>query len=78
VAVYAIVSPNICCYPPQWYTQKRCIIKSLDCQSDICENCRYFDQIACMLDRPDRHTGVPGQRCQSFALLSRHAAGRAV
>jgi CBS domain-containing protein len=39
-----------------------------------CENCCYFDQIACLLDRPDRHTGVPGQHCQSFALLSRSAA----
>jgi CBS domain-containing protein len=35
-----------------------------------CENCCYFDRIACMLDRPDRHTAVPGQHCQSFALLA--------
>jgi len=39
-----------------------------------CENCRAFDGIACMLDRPDRHTAVPGQHCQAFALLSQHAA----
>jgi CBS domain-containing protein len=39
-----------------------------------CENCCYFDRIACMLDRPDRHTAVPGQQCQSFALFSQRAA----
>jgi len=37
-----------------------------------CENCRHFDGITCMLDRPDRHSGVPGQHCQAFALLSEH------
>jgi CBS domain-containing protein len=39
-----------------------------------CENCRYFDGIACMLNRPDRQSAVPGQHCQSFALLTRQAA----
>jgi CBS domain-containing protein len=39
-----------------------------------CENCRYFDRIACLLDRPDRQSGVAGQHCQSFALLSQHVA----
>ena len=39
-----------------------------------CENCRYFDGIACMLDRPDRQSAVPGQHCQSFALLTERAA----
>jgi len=38
-----------------------------------CENCRYFDRIACLLDRPDRQSAVPGQHCQSFALLSTRA-----
>ena len=32
-----------------------------------CENCRYFDRIACLLDRPNRQSGVPAQHCQSFA-----------
>jgi CBS domain-containing protein len=41
-----------------------------------CESCRYFDGIACMLDRPDRHTAVPGQHCQGFALLSQYVASR--
>lgn len=39
-----------------------------------CENCRYFDQIACLLDRPDRQSAVPGQHCQSFALLTQREA----
>jgi CBS domain-containing protein len=39
-----------------------------------CENCRYFDGIACMLDRSDRQSAVPGQHCQSFALLAERAA----
>jgi len=43
-----------------------------------CENCRHFDGIACMLNRPDRHSGVPGQHCQAFALLSEHAISRDV
>jgi CBS domain-containing protein len=32
-----------------------------------CENCRSFDGIMCMLDRPDRHTPIPGQRCTAFS-----------
>jgi CBS domain-containing protein len=32
-----------------------------------CENCRYFDGIVCMLDRGERHTGVPGQHCPAFS-----------
>jgi CBS domain-containing protein len=39
-----------------------------------CENCRYFDGIACMLDQPDRQSGVPGQHCQAFALLAQRTA----
>jgi CBS domain-containing protein len=39
-----------------------------------CENCRYFDQVACMLDRQDRHAAVPGQHCQSFTLFAEHTA----
>lgn len=31
-----------------------------------CENCRFFDSVGCMLDRPDRHTAIPGQQCQAF------------
>jgi CBS domain-containing protein len=31
-----------------------------------CDNCRYFDQVSCLLDRADRHTGVPGQHCPAF------------
>lgn len=34
-----------------------------------CENCRYFDSIACLLDREERHTAVPGQHCPAFAYL---------
>jgi CBS domain-containing protein len=32
-----------------------------------CENCRYFDSVGCLLDRPDRHTAIPGQQCPDFA-----------
>jgi CBS domain-containing protein len=38
-----------------------------------CENCRYFDSVGCMLDRPDRHTAIPGQQCQAFAYRSAQA-----
>jgi CBS domain-containing protein len=31
-----------------------------------CNNCRYFDQVSCLLDRADRHSGVPGQHCSAF------------
>jgi CBS domain-containing protein len=37
------------------------------------ENCRYFDSVGCMLDRPDRHTAIPGQQCQAFAYRSARA-----
>ena len=40
-----------------------------------CESCRHFDGVACLLDRPDQHTGVPGQHCQAFAQVSQHAVG---
>jgi CBS domain-containing protein len=40
-----------------------------------CENCRYFDSIGCMLDRPDRHTATPGQRCQAFAYRAARGVG---
>jgi CBS domain-containing protein len=43
-----------------------------------CENCHHFDSIACMLDRAEQHTAVPGQHCQAFDLLSERSAGRAV
>jgi CBS domain-containing protein len=39
-----------------------------------CESCRYFDRIACMLNRQERHIAVPGQHCQSFALLNERPA----
>jgi CBS domain-containing protein len=38
-----------------------------------CENCRYFDSVGCMLDRPDRHTAIPGQQCQDFAYRQARA-----
>jgi CBS domain-containing protein len=37
------------------------------------ENCRYFDSVGYMLDRPDRHTAIPGQQCQAFAYRSARA-----
>ena len=40
-----------------------------------CQSCRYFDGITCMLDRPDRHTPVPGQHCPAFAYLSPRVVG---
>jgi CBS domain-containing protein len=40
-----------------------------------CENCRYFDSVGCMLDRPDRHTAIPGQLCQAFAYRPAPAVG---
>jgi CBS domain-containing protein len=42
-----------------------------------CENCRYFDRIACMLDREEHHEPVPGQHCPAFAYLPMHAASLA-
>jgi CBS domain-containing protein len=38
-----------------------------------CENCRYFDSIGCMLDRPDRYTAIPGQQRPAFAYRSARA-----
>jgi CBS domain-containing protein len=40
-----------------------------------CENCRYFDHIACLLDRAERHEPIPGQLCAAFASLPMRAAG---
>jgi len=34
-----------------------------------CDNCRYFDGISCLLDRPLSKDAVPGQRCSAFAYL---------
>ncbi|HWQ13849.1 MAG TPA: CBS domain-containing protein [Roseiflexaceae bacterium] len=34
-----------------------------------CENCRYFDGIACMLSRVERHEAIPGRSCPAFAYL---------
>jgi CBS domain-containing protein len=39
-----------------------------------CENCRYFDHIACLLDRAERHEAIPGQHCAAFAYLPMRAA----
>jgi CBS domain-containing protein len=41
-----------------------------------CDNCRYFDGVACMLDRADRHSGVPGQHCPAFSFVPPRAVGR--
>ena len=42
-----------------------------------CGNCRYFDGIACMLDRPDRHTPVPGRHCVAFSAWAQRAEAHA-
>jgi hypothetical protein len=39
-----------------------------------CENCRYFDYIACLLGRAERHEAIPGQHCPAFAYLPMRAA----
>jgi CBS domain-containing protein len=39
-----------------------------------CENCRYFDHIACLLDRAEHHEPIPGQHCPAFAYLPMRAA----
>jgi CBS domain-containing protein len=39
-----------------------------------CENCRYFDRIACLLGRAERQDPVPGQHCPAFAYLPLRAA----
>ncbi|GAB4216678.1 MAG: hypothetical protein OHK0022_58100 [Roseiflexaceae bacterium] len=35
-----------------------------------CDNCRFSDGIGCMLGRPERQDGVPGQHCPSFVYLA--------
>jgi CBS domain-containing protein len=42
-----------------------------------CENCRYYDRIACLLDREERYEPVPGQHCRAFAYLPMRAASLA-
>ncbi len=37
-----------------------------------CDNCRYFDSITCMLNRPERHAPIPGRDCSSFIYLVSH------
>jgi len=46
------------------------------CHFDLhrCENCRYFDHIACLLDRAERHEAIPGQHCPAFAYLPMRAS----
>jgi hypothetical protein len=39
-----------------------------------CDNCRYCDQAACLLDMDERHEPVPGQHCSAFAYLPMRAA----
>jgi len=34
-----------------------------------CDNCRYFDGVACLLNRTDRYSGVPGQHCPAFSYV---------
>jgi CBS domain-containing protein len=34
-----------------------------------CDNCRYFDGLACLLDRDERRAPIPGQRCPAFIYL---------
>ncbi|WP_448545362.1 CBS domain-containing protein [Roseiflexus sp.] len=43
-----------------------------------CDNCRYFNGIGCMLDRPERHTPIPGRDCKQFVYLvaQEQSAGR--
>lgn len=35
-----------------------------------CDNCRFFDGVGCLLGRPERQEGVPGQHCGAFAYLA--------
>ena len=35
-----------------------------------CDNCRFFDGVGCMLNRPERLETIPGQHCDSFAYLT--------
>lgn len=43
-----------------------------------CDNCRYFNGIGCMLDRPERHAPIPGRDCKQFVYLvaQEQSAGR--
>ncbi len=41
-----------------------------------CENCRFSDVVGCMLGRPERQEGVPGQHCPSFVYLTAEFTGR--
>ena len=34
-----------------------------------CDNCRYFDTVGCLLDRPERQDAIPGQNCDAFTYL---------
>lgn len=31
-----------------------------------CDNCRFFDSVACMLDRPEHFDSIPGHTCTLF------------
>jgi CBS domain-containing protein len=62
---FATLGPNDMCWQCHYHLHR-------------CENCRHFDGIACLLNRPDRQSGVPGHHCQAFALLSEHAVSRDV
>lgn len=50
------ISPDMACWNC-WYHVHRC------------ENCRFFDSIACMIKRDERYTAVPGQHCPAFEYL---------
>ena len=43
-------------------------------QLQRCENCRYLDKIACLLDRAERHEAIPGQYRAAFGYLPMRAA----
>jgi CBS domain-containing protein len=62
---FTMLGPNDMCWQCHYHLHR-------------CENCRHFDGIACMLDRPERQSAVPGQHCETFALLSEHAISRDV
>jgi len=61
---FATIGPNDTCWHCHYHLHR-------------CENCHYFDGVACMLDRPDRHTGIPGQQCQVFAYRPPRVVGAA-
>lgn len=35
-----------------------------------CDNCRFFDGVGCILNRPERLEAVPGQHCDRFIYLT--------